>query len=50
MDFFGLPATDEAPLDSITLDLRSHRLVQETAPLTHPLPGEVTGTHRPHRT
>jgi predicted phosphodiesterase len=49
IDFYGLPATDEAPLDSITLDLRSHRLVHETAPLTHPLPGEVTGVHRPHR-
>ena len=49
IDFYCLPATEETPLDSITLDLRSHQLVHETAPLIHPLPGEPTGAHRPHR-
>jgi hypothetical protein len=49
IDFYCLPATEESPLDSITLDLRSHKLVHETAPLTHPLPGESAGAHRPHR-
>jgi hypothetical protein len=48
IDFYGLPASQEPPLDSITLNLHTHQLVHETSPLTHPLPGEPVGIHRPH--
>jgi Calcineurin-like phosphoesterase len=37
------PHSSELPLDSVTVDLRTHRITSETKPLEHPLPGEGRG-------
>jgi hypothetical protein len=41
LDFHPVPSDCDAPLDSVTVDLTTHKIVDETAPLVHPLPGEV---------
>jgi hypothetical protein len=41
LDFHPVPANGGAALDSVTVDLATHKILDETAPLSHPLPGEV---------
>jgi uncharacterized protein YukJ/predicted phosphodiesterase len=45
-DFFGVSGQDTLPLDTITLDLRTHKITHEQPPFTHPAPGEASGHRR----
>jgi predicted phosphodiesterase len=42
-EFFGVSGQDTIPLDSIALDLRTHKITQEQPTFTHPAPGEAGG-------
>ena len=50
VDFYSSPPTTDGPTDSVTVDLQAHKIVRETAPLEHPLEGEVArhGKHKHH--
>ncbi|MDB5390437.1 MAG: Metallophosphoesterase [Planctomycetaceae bacterium] len=48
VDFHAINNDDHAPgepLDSVTIDLQTHRVKHETSPLTHPLSGEPQPHH-----
>ena len=49
-EFYASPPTAAGPTDSVTVDLNAHKIVRETGPLDHPLPGEVQrhGKHKHH--
>ena len=50
VEFYASPPTTNGPTDSVVVDLKAHQIVSETAPLEHPLLGEVErhGKHKHH--
>ena len=46
VDFFAVPAGADVPLDSVTLDLKTHQITHERPSFSHPLSGESVGGNR----